>query len=191
MSKTFMFLNLAGHAVSFYLDATGRKDLQKLANRFNFWGMIHIMWLIVFARLHAPGQAINCKSLLRQRANASKGSQRNSTYCNRQNGIPQIILLVGRLSQSNDKPTLWFSNRDDSLHGFCASKARECELVSSAGTGTMVVLLSLSTFAFFACILTAYRRPLKEAFFPTMNPVVPSSGAPRLFLEGGKGPEDE
>ena len=33
MSKTFMFLNLAGHAISFYLDATGRKGLQRLANK--------------------------------------------------------------------------------------------------------------------------------------------------------------
>ena len=33
MSKTFMFLNLAGHAISFYLDATGRKDLQRMANK--------------------------------------------------------------------------------------------------------------------------------------------------------------
>lgn len=53
VSKTFMFLNLAGHAISFYLDATGRKDLQRLANKCNFFGMLWVMWLIVFARLHA------------------------------------------------------------------------------------------------------------------------------------------
>lgn len=52
VSKTFMFLNLAGHAISFYLDAIGKKDLQKLMNKFNLWGMLLIMWLIVICRLH-------------------------------------------------------------------------------------------------------------------------------------------
>jgi len=52
VSKTFMFLNLAGHAISFYLDATGRKGLQRLANKCNFFGMLWVLWLIVFARLH-------------------------------------------------------------------------------------------------------------------------------------------
>eukprot|EP00434_Breviolum_minutum_P038353 symbB.v1.2.034017.t1/scaffold4315.1/size41422/2 len=47
-----MFLNLAGHAISFYLDATGRKGLQRLANKCNFFGMLWVLWLIVFARLH-------------------------------------------------------------------------------------------------------------------------------------------
>ena len=39
----------------------------------------------------------------------------------------------------------------------------------------------------------AYRRPLKETFLPTTNPVVPTTGAPKLFLEvtQGKGPEDD
>ena len=51
VSKTFMFLNLAGHALSFYLDAIGKKNLQKLINRFNIWGMLLIMYLIVAGRL--------------------------------------------------------------------------------------------------------------------------------------------
>ena len=46
-----MFLNLAGHALSFYLDAVGKKNLQKLINRFNIWGMLLIMYLIVAGRL--------------------------------------------------------------------------------------------------------------------------------------------
>lgn len=123
VSKTFMFLNLAGHAISFYLDATGRKELQRLANRINLWGMIQVMWLIVFARLHA----------------------------------------------------------------------RNCNLLDSTGTGVMVALLSISTGVFFLYTLMAYRRPLKETFLPTTNPVVPTTGAPRLFLEvkDGKGPEDD
>ncbi|CAL1158554.1 unnamed protein product [Cladocopium goreaui] len=123
VSKTFMFLNLAGHAISFYLDATGRKELQRLANRINLWGMIQVMWLIVFARLHA----------------------------------------------------------------------RNCNLLDSTGTGVMVALLSISTGVFFLYTLMAHRRPLKETFLPTTNPVVPTTGAPRLFLEvkDGKGPEDD
>eukprot|EP00438_Fugacium_kawagutii_P011812 Skav229671 [mRNA] locus=scaffold4264:59938:61269:+ [translate_table: standard] len=53
VSMTFMFLNLAGHAISFFLDVSGRKGLQKLVNKINLWGMIQVMWLIVFIRLHS------------------------------------------------------------------------------------------------------------------------------------------
>eukprot|EP00435_Cladocopium_sp_Y103_P057804 s1597_g20.t1 len=35
------------------------KELQRLANRINLWGMIQVMWLIVLARLHAR----NCNLL--------------------------------------------------------------------------------------------------------------------------------
>ncbi|CAJ1354715.1 unnamed protein product [Effrenium voratum] len=52
VGMTFMLLNLAGHAVSFYLDSIGQKDLQRLVNKVNLWGMLSIMWLIIICRLH-------------------------------------------------------------------------------------------------------------------------------------------
>ena len=76
---------------------------------------------------------------------------------------------------------------------FLLRQARNCNLLDPTGTGVVVALLSISTGVFFVYTLMAYRRPLRETFLPTTNPVVPATGAPRLFLEvkDGKGPEDD
>ncbi|CAJ1454878.1 unnamed protein product [Effrenium voratum] len=74
LAMIFMFLNLVGHCVSFYLDSVGRTKMQQMANKVNLWGMLSLFLLIAMILLHsrecqlvdeglASGLVVSCAAL--------------------------------------------------------------------------------------------------------------------------------
>lgn len=129
-----MFLNLVGHTTSFYFEAVGKLQLQKMANKINLWGMLSIFCLVISVRLHVAWICI---------------------YCD----LQMLSLLSANWWKWHHVAPLQFDSNCDAL---ACTKVRDCELVGDVEIGICVAASAIVVVAVFTFLAFYYRSAFKE-----------------------------